>query len=202
MPVSWIWKKPRHCKKRLNVNEIIGDIIKREGGYVNHPNDKGGATKYGITLKTLSAFRGRECSENEIKKLSKSAAELIYRNEYYKRPGIDRLPQGIQPVVLDMAVNAGPRRAVKILQNTINEFHLLDAELIVDGIIGTKTISACADNINKYGANEVVDFYTENRIKFYKRLAKKDETQKVFLKGWINRANEFHSNPIKEKEQC
>ena len=76
----------------MTVEEIIEGIIHKEGGYVNHPNDRGGPTKYGVTQKTLSRYYGYQASIEDVKNLDKSVAYDIYERYYYRVPGIDKIP--------------------------------------------------------------------------------------------------------------
>lgn len=85
--------------------QLIGDLLVREGGYVNNAADKGGSTKYGITLKTLSMYRGRTVVASDVRLLGSKEAEDIYEANYFIEPGIDGLPDLLQPVAFDMAVN-------------------------------------------------------------------------------------------------
>jgi len=131
----------------VSIEKLIEDLINLEGGYVNHPADKGGPTKYGITLKTLSDFRGNDLEDSDVKLLSKSAAATIYKQVYYLAPGIDGLPDLVQAVTFDMAVNMGPVAAVKLLQRVI---HKLGTPVSVDGHIGPRTRQSAVIACNVY----------------------------------------------------
>ena len=173
------------------VDQMIDDVLKREGGYVNHPADRGGATKYGITIKTLSEWSGKKCSNKDVHRLNKVTARQIYAENYLRKPKIDRLPQAIQPVVFDMAVNAGPRAAILLLQKSLKGATPQGKRLAVDGLIGTHTVNACFAAIQSAGVNGVIRRYTLARVEFYKSIANRNPKQKVFLDGWINRCMEF-----------
>jgi lysozyme family protein len=170
------------------VDEMIDDIIRREGGFSNHKQDRGGATKYGITLETLSKWRGRPTGIENVKRLTKTEAADIYRAEYFDRPLINYLPAQLQPVVFDMAVNMGPRQAIKILQTVISKFVL---KMNVDGFIGKETINNTEDVLSVVGAKYLLSKITDERIKFYRGIVNRDPSQDVFLAGWENRAREF-----------
>lgn len=170
------------------IEQIIKNIIKREGGYVDHPNDRGGATKYGITGKALVNYLGRSVDKDDIKNISKKDAYEIYYSRYYQRPKIDQLPQDIQEIALDMSVNHGSRRAVIILQKTLN---MLGVVVKIDGRIGPKTITATQSALALKGVVAVTCELIEERIRFYEYIVKRDETQRVFLAGWVNRAESF-----------
>jgi lysozyme family protein len=171
-----------------DVNEMIGDIIRREGGFVNHPADRGKATKYGITLETLSKWRGRPTGVENVKQLTVTEAADIYMAEYFLIPKINLLPPELQPVVFDMAVNMGPKQAIKILQTVISEFVL---KIDVDGLIGKETLNNTEDVLSVVGSKYLLSKITDERIKFYRDIVKRNPSQVVFLKGWENRAMEF-----------
>lgn len=170
------------------VDEMIADIIRREGGYSNNKNDRGSYTKFGVTLKTLNSWRGKECSQEDVKALTKEEAAQIYKAGYFYKPKIDKLPEALQPVVFDMAVNMGPKQAIKIMQRVIGR--IADG-ISIDGIIGPKTVKAARDAINAIGTSVVVNQITDERIIFYRNIVKRDPSQIVFLNGWENRAREF-----------
>ena len=170
-----------------NIKRLIADLIELEGGYVNHPSDKGGPTKYGITLKTLSAYHGEQLEAQSVKLLSKSEAEEIYEAEYFDKPGIRGLPELLQPVVFDMAVNMGPVSAVKLLQRVI---HKLGSPVAIDGHLGPRTMQSAVIACNVYGF-DVLRSICLARKEYYRNLVDADPTQSVFLTGWINRANSF-----------
>ena len=167
--------------------QLIGDLLDREGGYVDHKADKGGPTKYGIALKTLAAYRGHDVEQGDIRLLSKSEAEDIYEANYFIAPGIDGLPDMLQPVALDMAVNMGPVTAIKLLQRVIKD---LNFSIIVDGHIGPRTCDF-ANIACKTPNSRVLHHICEKRKEYYRNIVDNDASQSVFLTGWINRANHF-----------
>lgn len=184
----------------MTIKEMIAEIIKKEGGYVNHPNDKGGPTNYGITAIAYAEYFKRPAAAGalipkktiiaEIKAITPELAEKIYLTLYYIRPKIDALPDMIRPFVLDTAVNHGPRGAVKILQQSlINAGYSHD---IPDGIIGERTIKAATKAIDNLGKNFII-YLIEARITAYKAIIAKDPTQAVFEEGWIARAKSFRA---------
>jgi len=170
------------------LKKIINTIIKTEGGYVNHPVDKGGPTKYGITKQSLSNHLAREVDENDIKQLTKQEAFDIYEQHYYHYPKIDQLPQQLHHIMLDMSVNHGPRRAIKILQQELldNNYSAGNA----DGIIGKKTIKTSQKAVNEQG-DTLINKLIELRLLFYRHIIERNPSQKVFWSGWMNRAESF-----------
>ena len=115
------------------VDELLDEVIAREGGFVHQPADRGGPTKYGITQATLSEWLGRPATVEEIRQLDEETAREIYVARYLAGPRIDTLPSAIVGQVFDMAVNLGVRRAVRILQEVLG---LAGLRVDVDGVIG------------------------------------------------------------------
>lgn len=171
------------------VEEMIDDILRREGGYVNHPSDRGGPTKFGITQKTLSAYIGRAAMINEVKALTEAVAREIYERNYYVAPRIDRLPESIQPFIFDCTVNHGPRRAIKFVQSVCNQAGC-SPRLSVDGAMGPKTRSAA-----EWAEMEMGDLFLaallEERRNFYRLIVAARPSQQAFLTGWMKRVEEF-----------
>lgn len=172
----------------MNVETIINDVIRREGGYINHPNDKGGPTKYGITLRTLESYLDRKCTIDDIRNLSKELAVDIYEEKYFRFPKIDRLPQEIQPFMLDSAVNHGPDDPILFVQRVCNA--VLDVGLSVDGVAGPATRMAARDCQELMGDYFLKALIEERRNK-YRQIVSNDPSQQVFFDGWMNRMAEF-----------
>jgi len=170
------------------IRSMISEIIEIEGGHVNHPKDRGGPTKYGITIKTLSAWTGKKCTADDVKSLKKATALIIYEHMYFNEPKINKLPAQIQPIVLDMAVNHGPEKAIKLLQEVL----LAHGKNVgkVDGIIGFLTLEAAQCAFNLLG-NDLINTIITRRINYYKSIVENDRSQADFLNGWITRAESF-----------
>jgi lysozyme family protein len=170
------------------VDRMIDDVIRREGGYVDQRADRGGPTKFGITQATLSRHLGHSAEVEEVRQLSPECARQIYLQDYYERPGIDRLPERIQPFVFDSAVNHGPARAIRFLQQVCNAAGF--GMLRVDGICGpvTARAAATADGAMR---DWLLAALVEERRNFYYAIVEGDPSQQVFLEGWLNRLAEF-----------
>ena len=173
----------------MNIDALIDRLLVREGGFVNHPNDKGGPTNYGITIKTLSNYLGRFANIDDVKSLSQDTAREIYKNNYYYSPGINKLPVEIQEFIFDCAVNHGPSRAIKFVQRVCNQAGVLPT-LVVDGALGDKSVKAA-----RWAQNEMhqvfLEALIEERANFYKLIVANNPSQEVFIKGWLNRLDEF-----------
>ena len=164
----------------MTPDDIIDDIIRREGGFVDHPADKGGPTKYGITQDTLAGWRGRAVTADDVRGLSKNEAREIYRNIYIVKPGFDRIrSKRLMALVVDCAVNHGPATAARWLQDA--------ARVPVDGYVGPVTIKA----VNGAPVGELYRYVLAERCRHYGRIITRDQTQAVFAAGWANRVAEF-----------
>lgn len=172
-----------------SVDEMIDEILRREGGYVDHPNDRGGPTNFGITQDTLSRYIGRAALKSEVKNLSEDVARDIYERNYFEGPRINRLPEAIQPFIFDCAVNHGPRRAIKFVQSVVNQAGH-QPNLDVDGAMGPNTRKAA-----EWALEQMGDFFLkalmEERRNFYRTIVAASPSQEVFLRGWMNRVDEF-----------
>lgn len=171
-----------------NLKKMLMDVISREGGYVNHPNDKGGPTNMGITQKTLSIYFGRPATIEEVKTLSIEQAMEIYERNYFFNPRINTLPEEIQPIVLDCAVLYGTKRAIIFLQNIVNEAGF--GPVGVDGVLGPQTRGQVEKAFSAMG-DFFINAIVEERINFCNKIVAGNPSQSVFLKGWIRRAEEF-----------
>lgn len=114
------------------LNFVCGPSI--EGGFSNDPRDPGGATNHGITIGTLSHWRGRTCTVADVQQLQLAEAMAIYRAWYWNVVSGDNLPAGLDLIVFDAAVNQGPGTAAMFLQEAV--------EAVADGHIGPNTLAA------------------------------------------------------------
>lgn len=163
----------------MTSEDVITEVIRREGGYVDHPSDRGGPTHYGITLKTLAAWRGQPVTEDDVLALTETEARDIYRREYIERPGLDQIADPLlRGLLVDYAVHSGPRRAIEELQRV--------SGVTVDGKLGAQTLSAVAVK----GAESLRRGVLRARGRYLARLLS-DPSQRVFAAGWLNRLMEF-----------
>jgi lysozyme family protein len=181
-----------------HIDDIARDILKSEGGFVHDPDDPGGPTNFGVTLKTLQRL-GHDFNQDgrvdiaDLKQLRPEQAVQIFVKDYFSKPRIDQLPHMIQAPVFDMYVNAGSH-AIKVLQRTLN---LFDTEISVDGVIGPITIRA-TQSIARRAPQYLVDAYGIERVNYYLSLADARPNLRKFARtrrgekgGWIKRAEKY-----------
>lgn len=136
------------------------------------PDDRGGATKFGITQTTLAAARGQKVSEDDVRNLTRKEAADILVRDFMDKPGFDKVPDHVRAQIFDMSVNHGPKNAIKITQKALGlkETGKADAEF--------KAALADADP----GVIKAA------RIAFYQSIVRNNPSQEKFLKGWLKRA--------------
>jgi len=181
-------------------SEVLSVVLGFEGGYADDPDDRGGRTNYGITEGTLrSAYERKIVSHKDIRSLSKADAALIYWSDYWEPVKGDLLPEPLDLILFDCAVNHGVGGAVKLLQEGLNSI-LKDTVLAVDGAMGPRTRAALATlrkedarltngsgdlkpySLLRYLCLEVL----MNRTRLYDRLVDRNVSQRKFLRGWIH----------------
>lgn len=181
-----------------NLRQLAREIVAREGGFVNDPNDPGGATNFGVTIHTmrrlgLDLTGDGQVSEADVRALTREQAVEIFLDHYHRRPGIGALPEVLQPSVFDMYVNAGAN-AVRILQRLLVD---MGYDLDVDGVIGPQTIRAAAAAA-RAAPDHIADAYGIARRDYYYALADRRPMSRRYARrrdggkgGWILRAEEF-----------
>ena len=155
-------------------NIAFAKIMKIEGGYIKHPNDLGGETKFGISKRLYPDL--------DIKNLTEYNAKYIYYKDYWLANKCETLHSLVAIKFFDFVVNMGGNQATKLLQRAIRACGI---DIIEDGFLGGKTIEAS----NKYKFQEaIVSALKSEAAGFYRLLAFKNPNMMVFLKGWLNRA--------------
>ncbi|WP_299782999.1 holin-associated N-acetylmuramidase [uncultured Roseobacter sp.] len=190
------------------VREIATEIVAREGGFVNDPDDPGGATNYGVTIHTMRALgidldRDGAVTISDVRALTREHAIEIFEKHYFEKPLIALLPPVLQASVFDMYVNAGAN-AVKILQRLLRD---MGHKIAVDGILGPKSIAA-AQAAYLDAPNHLADAYGIARRNYYFRVADRRVASRKYARtraggkgGWIKRAEEFISRQYHMTEQ-
>jgi lysozyme family protein len=170
---------------QYNFDRALMLVLQCEGGYVDHPRDPGGATNKGITLATLSAWRGKPCTKTDVKNLTTEEAKQIYRAKYWNNVRADELPSGVDYVVFDYAVNSGISRSAKALQTLVGT--------TADGVIGPFTVKAVERYVEQNGAERTIQNLCDRRLSWLKTLP----TWVTFGRGWKNRVEKVRSEALK-----
>jgi len=153
----------------------VEKILKYEGGYVNNPDDYGRETNFGISK--------RQYPNRDIKGLTRDDAIRIYYDDYWCKFLGDKISsQAVAEELMDSAVNMGWHRAGTFLQEALN--FLTGSALLVDGLVGPKTIDAA--NAYKY-PKALVTVLNGLQFEHYRAIVEKDPTQIEFLRSWLAR---------------
>jgi lysozyme family protein len=159
-------------------SESLPFILRWEGGYVNHPADRGGPTNKGITQSVYDDWRQRQSlPQRDVKTIDDDEVGAIYERGYWVPPRCDALQRQLDLVQFDTAVNMGVGRAVRFLQQALG--------CTADGNFGPATQQA----LGACDAGDTIVKYCKVREAFYQSIVQKDPSQAVFLKGWLNRLN-------------
>lgn len=185
---------------------LIAEVIQREGGFSNRPEDRGGPTNWGITLATARehGYTG------DMRALPRSLAASIYAGRYWHSLELDAIAQlspDLATVMFDFGVNSGTGRPGEYLQvqlNVLNDRGRLYEDIVVDGAVGNNTLTALrsfAGVRGEYGLSLLAQTMNAERIVFCRRLAERDEEQEIFAYGWFSRvvdllANVLHQQPV------
>jgi len=181
----------------MSLEVILDDIIKREGGYVLHPSDRGGPTNWGITARALGEWRGlgRVASAEEVNDLTVAEAGTIYMDRYVYRPGFDAiaaLSDTVGDEVIDSGVNFGPSVPSVWLQRWLNGLNRQGRDypdLVVDGRVGPASVAALRAFVNVRGApgeRVLVTALNCSQGARYLELAEARAANEDFLFGWIS----------------
>jgi lysozyme family protein len=155
-------------------DRAIEIVLKHEGDtYTDHPNDRGGATKFGISQ--------RWNPDVDVRELTRAQAIEIYWERYWKGRGYERLPEPVSIKVFDLAVNLGERTAIRCLQRGLRACGI---RVKIDGLLGPQT---CGAALGAEVATIVAALRSEAAGEYRLRVAR-DEGQSVFRDGWLNRA--------------
>lgn len=174
----------------MDVSALIDEVIAREGGYSNHPADRGCPTNFGITQAVARAngYAG------DMRRLPRTMAEAIYRRLYWERPGYAFVAQAAPQIaaeLFDSAVNMGPGTATGFLQRALNALNRNQKDypdLRVDRVIGAKTLGALGAFMMLRGkAGEKVLLKTIEALQGerYVALAESRPANEAFLYGWL-----------------
>lgn len=169
---------------RQNLSVALKNIGRSEGGYSNHPNDPGGPTMKGVTLKTYKAYckrKGRPApSIADLKEITQAEVHEIFVSQYWDTVHGDDLPSGLDYAASDFAFNSGPGQAIKTLQRVLGG-------LETDGKYGNHTAAAIKRAVERSGGlAHLIDAYCDARLKFMRGL----KNWSSFKNGWTTRVKE------------
>ena len=168
----------------LDFQRCLRFVLQKEGGFVDHPADRGGATNRGITQGTYDDWRKRRgLLPQSVRLLTDDEVAAIYRRDYWDKVRADELPAPVNLVVFDDAVNSGVNRAARRLQKA--------CKVATDGAIGPRTIAAAKLISDASGALNLALDIIEQRVDFYHNIVETNPSQSVFLRGWLNRMNDL-----------
>lgn len=166
--------------------EIFPLLIRDEGTkYTDDPDDRGGATKYGITYDRLKFWRKTSITKNDVKNLTLEEAKKIYMAHYWSGPcKSDLLPKGLDYTVFDFGVNSGPTRSARMLQQIVGSY--------VDGDIGHDTLIKLNKYIDSHGHDGIIIKYNSTRRKYLRTL----DTFWKYGKGWLARVDRVEKKSL------
>ena len=180
--------------------DAIGFTLEHEGGYVDHPNDPGGATNWGVSLRALLRMGDDAIAEfdfdddgdldaDDIRAMPREQAIEFYQAHYWTPEYDDIADQAAATKLFDMGVNMGTRQAVKVLQRAISWYR---RDIVVDGIFGPQSLAGTnATNL----APILIKALVAEQARFYFELLDAKPDRRVFIHGWLRRA---YSLPTEE----
>lgn len=174
-----------------HIDELIDDLIAREGDYVNHPADRGGPTRWGIT----EAVARRQGYHDNMRQLPRNAAAAIYKRIYWDAPGfadVAQIAPELAAELFDTGVNMGTGTATGFLQRALNALNRNGrdySDIAVDRKLGPATLRALSAFFDKRGPSaETVLLKAMDALQgaHYVRLAEARPSQEAFLYGWLS----------------
>jgi len=164
-----------------NFEHSLEMILKHEGLFSNHKDDKGGATMRGVTQAVYEDWIDAPVTVDDMKALTVADVTPIYKRNYWDRAKCDELPSGVDFAVFDLCVNGGVGRGAKMLQKVVG--------VPQDGAIGPKTLGA----VGRMDPEDIIEQYAAEREAFYRRL----NTFDTFGRGWLRRNEETRAAALK-----
>ena len=181
-----------------DIDGLVDELIEREGDYVNHPADRGGPTRFGITEAVARAHG----YAGDMRRLPREDAAAIYRRLYWLRPRFDAVAERspkLAAELFDTGANMGPAVAATFLQRALTALNRNGRDypdLVPDGRIGERTIAALDSFLGARGASgEAVLLRAIEALQGerYLRLAERRPANEAFLYGWL--ANRIGETP-------
>lgn len=161
--------------------QALAAVLKHEGGYVNHPDDPGGATNQGVTQTTYDNWRSaRDLARRSVQYIEAEEVSAIYRTLYWNNVGGNYLPSGLDYATFDYGVHSGPSKAVKDLQRVVGAPS--------DGRVGPITLEA----VGQFDTREAIKQLCARRGSFLQAL----KHFKTFGRGWMRRLAEVEAKAL------
>lgn len=171
--------KHGRLERMADFKKYAPKLLQLEGGFVNHPEDKGGITNCGITLETFRSFFGQDKTVKDLQSMSYGMWKDIIKAGYWDKVKGDEIEnQSLAELIADWCVNSG-LSAIRKVQEVLG--------CKPDGIVGPITLSL----INSSDAEKLHERIWNARHQFYINIVKRNPRQKVFMNGWMNRLNRF-----------
>lgn len=182
--------KPLVTPKRAGISAAVATIIAAvlavEGGFVDHPNDPGGATNWGITERVArqNGFTG------DMRDLTQAEAFTIYESQYVRKPGflpLVEIDKAVAEEVIDTGVNMGPARPIRFFRRAVNE--VCNTRLPITGTMDAVAVKAWADcraNLGPRSCVMMLGSLDRQQRAEYDRLVRVNPRLKVFHRGWLN----------------
>lgn len=170
-----------NCEK-IPLDQALDYVLANEGGFSDHPADRGGATRYGITKETASRWRGYPVSVAEMREFPIYEARKIYEAWYWKPIGCDKiLDANIATAMFDIGIVRGTGVSALYAQQVCNH---RGAKLVEDHQIGPKSVAA----INSIPRGDFIRAFASRAESGFRSIVAANASQEVFLRGWLNRA--------------
>ena len=173
----------------FTIDQIIGEVLIREGGFVDPVGEGEESRKFGISHTLLSEYYGRAAFKYEVETLSEEIARDIYERNYYIAPRINNLPRGIQAFIFDSAISHGTRRAIKLVQSVCNQAGYTP-ELSEDGTMGPNTRRGAEWAEGAMGTIFLLALIEERR-NFYRIITVAEPAKQVLLAEWLAKLDKF-----------
>ncbi|URW75073.1 hypothetical protein M9980_10950 [Sphingomonas donggukensis] len=174
----------------MDITQLIDSVIGREGGYSDHPADRGGATRWGVTERVARAHG----YAGDMRVYPRADAVSVYRRMYWLRPGYDRIAErapAIAAELFDTGVNMGPAVATGFLQRALNALNRGASDfpdITADGKVGPRTLAALDAYLRRRspaGEGVLLKAIEALQGERYIRLAETRPANEAFLYGWI-----------------
>ncbi|MEI7610457.1 MAG: glycosyl hydrolase 108 family protein [Rhodospirillaceae bacterium] len=175
------------------IDAALDQILHWEGARSDDPGDKGGLTVWGVSERWardihLDLNLDGATTRADVDLVTPAIAKMLFYNAFLVDPRINRLPEAIQPAMLQFAVNCGAARAVIELQHVLNSRRGI--RLVADGVIGPATITG-AQQQDEIMGDDLIRAILNAQLGWYDEIVHCHPDLVKFLRGWRNRANAF-----------